>query len=327
MENKYDLLGFIAPQMQPPVPHPYIKDKDLCISATACPPSIFFKGMNNRDMTMAMCSKVQEFRKTLEDNGATIVLSRSDLKKPGLKVILNLQDPPPIPEAMKDLFDDGIRISQIAYQGENNYGGGFLAHKTDVTDKAAYLILEMKRTGMILDLAHASDNTAFQVSLMSFVTQLPIFISHTGAYGLMPNKRNASDFIIRSVMNQAGIVGVFNLTFCLDKLDNGVQPFVNHIQYMRNLHPQADQLLAYGSDWWYCDADYEKCKETSDMIRAKVDPDGALGSRFPDQIFDLAGPNRMDKTETALRIAFGAPFTRKFLSENAEAFLVQALPA
>lgn len=274
-----------------------------------------------------MLSTIESFRKTLEHRNVKIVSCAEDLNDAGLKVILNLQDPPPLSTEVKEYYDLGIRISQIAYQNKNQYGGGFLAPLERLSTEGRNFISALAENKIILDLAHAGERTALEALIATDEMKSPVMISHTGAYGVYANARNASDDVITSVMDQGGIVGVFALTFALDADDNTPHAYAKHVHYMRSLHPRADKLLVHGSDWWYSPYNRAKAEQTFAMMKAKVDPDNKLGVRFPDQIEAFAGPDRIVKTEQALvSLGFPRTFLKKFFSSNAESFLAKSLP-
>ncbi len=327
MKNNYDLLGFLAPQMEPPVPHPDLYGQNICISVTACPPSAFFGNISLSELNQKMLASIESFRKTLEHRNVKIVLCAEDLNVAGLKVILNLQDPPPLSTEVKEYYDLGIRISQIAYQNKNQYGGGFLAPLERLSTEGRTFISALAKNKMILDLAHTGERTALEALIATDELKSPVMISHTGAYGAYQHPRNSADTVIKEVMEQEGIVGVFALTFALDVFDNSPHAYAKHVHYMRSLHPHADKFLVHGSDWWYSPYNRTKAEQTFAMMKAKVDPDNKLGVRFPDQIEAFVGPDRIARTENALAsLGFPRTFLKKFFSSNAESFLAKSLP-
>lgn len=59
------------------------------------------------------------------------------------------------------------------------------------------LIGEMNRMGMLVDLAHVSEQVMNQVLEIS---KAPIIFSHSSAYSVCPHKRNVPDYILEKVV-------------------------------------------------------------------------------------------------------------------------------
>lgn len=64
---------------------------------------------------------------------------------------------------------------------------------------------EMNRLGMVIDLSHASDRTAFDVLEVSTA---PVVLSHSCCRALCDRPRNASDAVMRAVAQGGGVLGV-----------------------------------------------------------------------------------------------------------------------
>ncbi|CAI5645268.1 unnamed protein product [Oreochromis niloticus] len=67
------------------------------------------------------------------------------------------------------------------------------------------VIAEMNRLGMLIDLAHVSEEVMNQVLTLS---KAPVIFSHSSAYTICPHKRNVPDDVLRRVNETKGIVMV-----------------------------------------------------------------------------------------------------------------------
>ncbi|XP_026022089.1 dipeptidase 1 [Astatotilapia calliptera] len=67
------------------------------------------------------------------------------------------------------------------------------------------VIAEMNRLGMLIDLAHVSEEVMNQVLTLS---KAPVIFSHSSAYAVCPHKRNVPDDVLRRVNETKGIVMV-----------------------------------------------------------------------------------------------------------------------
>ncbi|XP_027008838.1 dipeptidase 1 [Tachysurus fulvidraco] len=74
-----------------------------------------------------------------------------------------------------------------------------------LSDFGKRLIGEMNRMGMLVDLAHVSEQVMSQVLEIS---QAPVIFSHSSAYSICPHKRNVPDYILEKVKAKNGIVMV-----------------------------------------------------------------------------------------------------------------------
>jgi len=75
------------------------------------------------------------------------------------------------------------------------------------------VVLELNRLGMLVDLAHVSDD-AMNDALD--ITRAPVVVSHSGALALNPHPRNVSDDLLRRVADNGGVVMVPRGAFFLD---------------------------------------------------------------------------------------------------------------
>ena len=104
------------------------------------------------------------------------------------------------------LYQAGFRmvspthLSDTAFAGSARGGsnGGLTAAGRD-------LIRRSQSKGMIVDLAHASEQTIRDVLAM---TTAPVVVSHTGLRGSCDNPRNLSDDALRGVAATGGVVGI-----------------------------------------------------------------------------------------------------------------------
>ncbi|HEV3468089.1 MAG TPA: dipeptidase [Pyrinomonadaceae bacterium] len=109
-------------------------------------------------------------------------------------------------ENLGALFDAGVRMMAPTHFFDNEWGGS--AHgvaKGGLTPSGRELIRAMEARGMIVDLAHASAETAKDVLA---VATRPVVVSHTGVRGTCDNSRNLSDEEVRAVAATGGVIGV-----------------------------------------------------------------------------------------------------------------------
>ncbi len=104
------------------------------------------------------------------------------------------------------LFEAGFRMMAPTHFFDNEWGGS--AHgvrKGGLTEKGREMIRRMEARGMLVDLAHASEETFADVLRMA---TRPVVVSHTGVRGTCAGGRNLSDEQLRGVAAKGGVVGI-----------------------------------------------------------------------------------------------------------------------
>lgn len=104
------------------------------------------------------------------------------------------------------LFDAGFRMLAPAHFYDNEWGGS--AHgvgKGGLTEKGREMVRRAEARGMLVDLAHASEQTFDDVVAVS---TRPLVVSHTGVRGTCDNNRNLSDEQLRKIASKGGVIGI-----------------------------------------------------------------------------------------------------------------------
>ena len=104
------------------------------------------------------------------------------------------------------LFDAGFRMLAPTHFYDNEWGGS--AHgvnKTGLTEKGREMVRRAEARGMLVDLAHASEQTFEDVVA---VATRPLVVSHTGVKGTCDNRRNLSDEQLRKIAAKGGVIGI-----------------------------------------------------------------------------------------------------------------------
>lgn len=131
----------------------------------------------------------------------------------------------------------GLRILQMTYNERNELGDGCLEPENrGLTHRGIQIVRDSNRLGMLLDLSHGGHRTNLDVVEHS---KDPVTISHTGAYSLRPNPRNARDDLMRAVAAKGGVVGVAAFSDFVADTTDGYWPtlddYLKQIDYVVNL--------------------------------------------------------------------------------------------
>ena len=126
----------------------------------------------------------------------------------------------------------GVRQMLIAYNINNDAGGGCHDDDKGLTDFGRAVIAEMNRVGMVVDCAHSGIRSGLEAMRLS---TKPCIFSHANARAVWDHERNITDEQIKAVAATGGVVGVNGLSGYLGKGRATIESFVTHIDYMAKL--------------------------------------------------------------------------------------------
>jgi len=264
-----------------------------------------------------------------------IVCCKEDLQKvlggDTIGVILGMQDPGCIGtrfERIRQLFEEGIRVIQVAYQKKNPYGCGFLAQTDDsgLTDAGRRFIETANDAGMILDLSHLAPRTALDSIKLS---QGPTMISHTVSRAVYNHLRGSTDDVLAEMAGLKNtIIGVLAMTFFLDPAVDGLAPFIDHVRHIADLvGPDKVVVGTDGPVGGFTDLDTAR-RIFEEKTQQMMDPKGELKSRWPTHIPEIFDNVRgFDRIYQALLPYFSREKIEGITGSNAWRFLRQHLPA
>jgi membrane dipeptidase len=126
----------------------------------------------------------------------------------------------------------GVRQMLIAYNLNNDAGGGCHDEDKGLTDFGRAVVGEMNRVGMVVDCAHSGIKSGLEAMKLS---TKPCIFSHANARALHNHERNITDEQIKAVAATGGVVGVNGLSVFLGDGPAKVETMVAHIDHMAKL--------------------------------------------------------------------------------------------
>jgi membrane dipeptidase len=154
----------------------------------------------------------------------------------------------------KDVESDVARLAAagVRYLGplweRDSAAGSSCRSRNDagLTDLGQSLVRACNRHGLLLDVAHASPRTFWQLHELS---RTPVFSSHSGASGVHPHPRNLDDDQIRAVASRGGVVGVIFVAAYLGKALalSPLAHIADHIEHV--VRVGGEDTVALGSDY------------------------------------------------------------------------------
>ena len=144
---------------------------------------------------------------------------------------------------LDEFYRAGVRYIGLAHFFDNEWAGS--AHgmnKGGLTDIGKRLVRKMDSLHIMIDLAHASQNTINDVLA---IHNGPLLVSHTGVKGVCNNQRNLSDNHLIEIGKRNGLVGIGMWVTAVCGRDAAAT--AKSIRYV------ADKIgvdkVALGSDW------------------------------------------------------------------------------
>lgn len=216
-------------------------------------------------------------------------------------VVLGLQHVPK-DACMASLRGFGISIVIPSYKSWKNHAG--------LTDEGRQFMINCDELGICIDISHTNHETAKDILdfAKAMEIKIPVIASHTGCYSIYPIERNLPDEVLKQIADQGGIVGIYAMSFFLEKNDKSLDPMFRHI--VKAMDICGSDNVCIGSDIAYLERDEEEWKDDFKKLQAMLDSDGKMGSSWPDYPKEL---NCIDK-EYVLAKKFFADY--RFLSED-----------
>lgn len=163
------------------------------------------------------------------------------------------------------LYERGVRMLGLTWNYPNEIGfPNFPDYEGLIAGRASFsareergltpfgfeVVSRMRETGMIVDLAHASDGVFQDVAGESRRTGVPFCVSHTASASVLDCARNLIDTQIKTLADCGGVAGLY---FCADFLspdgsaDGQRAAILKHARAMINAG--GENVLTLGSDF------------------------------------------------------------------------------
>jgi microsomal dipeptidase-like Zn-dependent dipeptidase len=201
-------------------------------------------------------SIINQIKRQIENNSAVVAqaCTVSDLKKNkagGKKsIFIGVENGYAIGKDItniKRFADLGVKYITLSHNGNNDIcdsNSGPVEHN-GLSEFGKEAVKEMNRCGIIADISHTSEKTAFDVLAVS---RYPIIASHSSVKALCNHPRNLSDQLIKAIADKGGVVQICLYHGFLKKSGPAsVKDAVDHIDYIIRL--VGIDYVGIGSDF------------------------------------------------------------------------------
>ena len=161
-------------------------------------------------------------------------------------VLLGTEGSHPLESSISNIdvmYNAGYRMFGLTHFFDNALGGSLHGtSKTGLTDFGKAAIKRFDELEVIIDLAHASEQMAYDVLALS--NRAPV-VSHTGLKGVCNTARNFSDDLMKAIAAKGGLIAIgFWETAVCDPTPTGIAQTIKYgIELVGANH------IALGSDW------------------------------------------------------------------------------
>lgn len=196
----------------------------------------------------------------LAETVADIEAAKSDGK---LAVVFDIEGGravEPHPGLVEAFYRLGVRWMLLAYNKNNNLGGGCQDEDCGLTAYGRQIIDEMTRVGMVLCCTHTGYRTAREAIEYS---KRPVIFSHSNPRAVWDHPRNIPDDLMRACARTGGVVNLNGIGIFLGENDNSTEALLRHIDYVCELI--GPEHVGLGLDYVF------DSSEVEDLVRSRPD--------------------------------------------------------
>ena len=158
-----------------------------------------------------------ELRRAVKANAGRvcIVRAREELEDPRVRIVLSMEGVEPLegdPGTFEEWYDRGVRSVGLTWNHANDFAGGVSTPTQGLTDRGRALVRRLGELGVVLDLAHASEQTWRDV----LAEGVPFSVTHAGCRAVCDHPRNLADWQLEAVADCGGVVGMMAIPFTVD---------------------------------------------------------------------------------------------------------------
>jgi len=184
---------------------------------------------------------VKEIRQARDDGKIALIFGWQAALDLGMRMIEPLT---PFVSSLRAYYQLGLRVSGIAYNVTNIFGGGCLEPDIPLTKMGHRLVEDIHMMRILLDVGgHTGERTSFDAIAIS--SGVPVICSHTNVAALFKHPRCISDQLMEAIAKTGGVVGMTAVNAFLGHRSNsmdvnklprlGVEAFVDQLDYVRKL--------------------------------------------------------------------------------------------
>lgn len=184
--------------------------------------------------------QVAACHRAVREAGGTVRLVRAAADLDGLDpdrqlgLMLSMEGADPVGRdlALLEIFwQVGVRMIGLTWNDRNAMADGTGEPDGAGLSKLGRLaVAELARLGVIIDLAHASERTFYDVMELAPATAT-VVVSHAGCRAVLDAPRNLSDAQLRLLAGRGGVLGVMAHPISVDPANPTIPRYLDHIDH------------------------------------------------------------------------------------------------
>jgi membrane dipeptidase len=211
-----------------------------------------------------------EFTRAIEENGGRVcqVRSSAELDDPRLRLVLSMEGVEPLngdPRGFEEWHGRGVRVASLTWNHANEFAGGIATPAQGLTARGRELIRRFDELGVVLDLAHASEQTWRDV----LDEEVPFSVTHACCRAVRDHPRNLADWQLEALAERGGVVGMMGLAFAVDPQAPTLSRWLDHFDHA--IAVMGIEHVGLGADF------VDPVAEGSNLDKAALGLDGFTG--------------------------------------------------
>ncbi len=200
------------------------------VGVQICP--LYGEGARRNDARERTLAQATELRRIAEENAEQICLvhTSAELRDPRLRLVLSMEGVEPLegdPGAFDEWYERGVRTASLTWNHANEFAGGIDTPTQGLTDRGRALVRRFGELGVILDLAHASDQTWRDV----IEEGIAFSVTHAGCRAVHDHPRNLADWQLEGLAERGGVLGMMALPFVVDPAAPTLSRWLDHFDH------------------------------------------------------------------------------------------------
>jgi membrane dipeptidase len=173
-----------------------------------------------------------ELRRAAEETAerVCVVGAGADLADSRLRLVLSMEGVEPLegdPGAFDEWYERGVFSASLTWNHPNEFAGGIETPRQGLTDRGRRLVRRFGELGVVLDLAHASEQTWRDVLREG----VPFSVTHACCRAVHDHPRNLADWQLEALAERGGVLGLMGLAFVVDPEAPALARWLDHFDH------------------------------------------------------------------------------------------------
>jgi membrane dipeptidase len=260
------------------------------VAVQVCP--LYGEGARRGDPRDRALAQAAEFDRLMAEHAQRVcqVSARADLDDPRLQLVLAMEGVEPLegdPGAFDGWYARGVRSASLTWNDANDFAGGVASPRQGLTLKGRALVRRFGELGVVLDLAHASEETWRDV----LEENVPFSVTHAGCRAVCDHPRNLADWQLEALAAHGGVLGMMALPFVVDRDAPTLWRWLDHFDHA--VAVMGTEHVGLGADF----VDQVTHDEQTELGEAAI----GRGTKSRLALDGFTGPEDFPSLVTALR--------------------------